>query len=110
MGCKEEVYTKESLNHTSRSGKSEKGQKEMKQRGKSKNGDRRKNLGPKAQRVKTEGLGDLETGTRTLKSLHESKTNQLLLWRKQKKMKGREERRWTEEREREGRDGIRDGF
>lgn len=56
MGCKEEVYTKESLNHTPRSAKSEKGQKEMKQRGKSKeNRDRSKNLGPKAQWAKTEG-------------------------------------------------------
>lgn len=32
--------------------------------------------------------------------MHDSKTNQLLLWRKQEKMKGREDRRRTEERER----------
>lgn len=100
------MYTKENLSLMSRSGKPEKGQKEMEQRGneiekrrrKSKeNGDGR-SLGPIAQQVKTDGQrpGWLRNWDGTFKSLHESQTNQLLLWRKQEKMKGREERRRTE--------------
>lgn len=48
------------------------------------------------------GLAASETGTGTLQSLHESATNQLLLWRKQEKMK--EERRGADRGEREGRE------
>ena len=48
----------------------------------------------------------LPASARELRSLCESKTNQLFLWRKQEKMKGREERRQTGERG--GGDGVRD--
>lgn len=104
------MSTKKSISHISRSGKPE-GEgietEEAEQRRKKKGGraeerERGEEIcaeKPGGSEPMAEGLGGLETGTGTLISLRESKTNQFLLWRKQEKIRGRERRGSRQRRE-----------